>query len=227
MKLSNKVLLGFLGFIFVYLTAAFAELRLTGTPNALDDENSVAETVDLSGVAHVTLNGINHYVRIVGSDRGRLELRSPQGGLLKNLAYKISGDTLVLSAFQYEGNQRVDITVFVPKATLKRVAVNRSSAAIDGLEQEILHVSQNGAHLSMSDNTIASIRIDITGNSFLTISGNKLDTLSATVDGSQVVVHSPVGFVGGSMTNRAMMQLGKTQNIQLKEDESSRLTVYQ
>ena len=227
MKLSNKVLLGFLGFIFLYITAAFTELRLTGTPNILDDDNSVAETVDLSGIAHVTINDLNQYVRILEADRARLEVRSAGGGLLKNLTYKISGDTLVLSDFHYEGNPRVNITVFVSESSLRGITVNRSAASIDGLEQGLLHVSQNAGNLSMSDNKIGRIDIDVTSNSFMNISESKLDTLSVNVDGSQVHVLSPVGLVKGSLTNHAMMQLNQMQQIQLTEDESSRLTVYQ
>jgi hypothetical protein len=228
MKLSNKVLLGFLGFIFLYITAAFTELRLTGTPNILNDENSVAETVDLSGVAYVAINDVNHYVRILKGDRAKLEVRSVKGGLLKNLTYKMSGDTLVLSDFQYDKQPRVNITVFVSEASLKGVTMNNSSASIDGLEQDLLRVSVSaGGRLSMSDHKIGRIQIEVKSNSFLEISESKLDTLSATIDGSQVQVRCPVGFVSGSMTNHAFMQLSQMQQIQLKEDESSRLAVYQ
>lgn len=227
MKLSNKVLLGFLGFIFLYLTAAFAEIRLTGTPNVIDDKNSIAETVNLPGIAHVTINDLDQYVRVLQSDRARMEVRSIPGGLLKKLTYSISGDTLTLSGFQSDGTARVNITVFVSSTSLEGVTVNRSAASIGGLHQDVLNLSQNSGRISMSDNKIGKVRMDLSNRSFLNISDSQLDTLSATIDGSEVHVFSPAGVVQGSMQNNAFMQLNRMQEIQLKQDKSSKLTVYQ
>jgi hypothetical protein len=53
MSLSNKILLSFFGFIFLYLTAAFVEIRVSGTPNIISDKNSKAETVDIVGVNYL------------------------------------------------------------------------------------------------------------------------------------------------------------------------------
>src|SRR5687768_6562742 len=100
MKLSNKILFGFFGFAFIYLTAVFAEVRLRGIPNIINDNNSIAETVDVSGVSYLVLQNLDKQVNVVGSDRARLEVRSISGNLLQKLNYQVSGDTLTLS----EGN---------------------------------------------------------------------------------------------------------------------------
>lgn len=226
MKLSNKVLLGFLGFIFLYLTAAFTELRMRGTLNVINDKNSIAEAVDLPVIGHVVINGLDEYVWVRPSDHARLEVRSVRGGLLKNLTYRISGDTLMLSAFEPDGNQRVMITVYVSNASLQRVTVNHSAAAVDGFDQDLLHLSQDSGRITMSDNKIGKVNIDLSEGSFLNISDSNFDTVSATIDGSRVHILSPVGLVQGAMKNNAFMQLTQVKEIQLKKDEGSKLTVY-
>jgi hypothetical protein len=226
MKLSDKILLGFLGFIFLYLTAAFAELRLTGIPNIINDKNSIAETVDLPGVAYVVLNDIDLHINVNGSDRPRLEVRSIAGGLLKNLTYTIAGDTLTLSGFQSKETQTIRISVFVPKTSLKGIAVNASTASVRGLQQELLHISQNSGQIWMSDSDVAKIDMDVSNRSQLDISNTTLDTLSVKIEGSRVFISSPAGFVQGSMTNKSFLRLGNIREIQLKKDESSAVNLY-
>ena len=85
MKLSNKILVGFFGFLFLYLTAAFTEIRLNGTPNVINDSNSKIETVDLSGIRYIVVGDVDKNINITGSDRSQLEVRSFSGDLLKHL----------------------------------------------------------------------------------------------------------------------------------------------
>src|SRR5688572_28059486 len=126
MKLSNKILLAFFGFIFIYLTAAFAELRLTGTSNVINDKNSIAESEDIAGFAYLALKNLDKNITVTVSDRPRLEVRSLTGDLMKMLKYQMSGDTLKLFDLELEEAKTVRITVFVPATGLKGISVDNS-----------------------------------------------------------------------------------------------------
>ena len=223
MKLSNKILIGFFGFAFIYLTAVFAEVRLRGTPNIINDSNSVAETVDISEVAYLVLQDVDYRIDIIGSDHSQLEVRSIAGDLLKSLKHKMSGDTLTLSDFQSEGRRTVKISVFVPKTGLKGITVNAAEASVKGLAQELLYISQNAGRIWMSGNRIGTIRLEASGKSHLDISATGVDTLSAKIDNSQVLISSPVGLLQGSLKNNAFLRVSDIDEIQLKKDETSRL----
>jgi hypothetical protein len=227
MKLSNKILIGFFGFIFLYLTATFAEIRFSGTPNIINDKNSIAETVNLSGIAYIIVNDLNKDVKIIGSDRPRLEVRSLTGDVLKKLKYAVSGDTLTLSDFQSEKTRTITISVFVPQTSFKGVTVNSSVAHIEKLEQTFFHISQNSGRIWMSDNTISKIQMDLSNRSYLDISNTNVDTLSAKIEGSEAHISSPVGLVQGSMKDNSFLRLGEIREIQLKKDKSSNLTMHQ
>jgi hypothetical protein len=227
MKLSNKILLGFFGFIFLYLTAAFAELRLSGTPNVIDDKNSMAETVDIRGITYLVLNDFDKNVKVIGSDHSRLEVRSFSGDLLKKLKYELSGDTLKLSGLALEDSKNFRVSIFVSETGLKGITVKSSHAIIENLQQPLLHLSQNSGRVWMSDNRIAKIQMDLSNRSFLDINTTNVDTLSAKIDGSQVLISSPVGLVQGSMENKSFLRLGEIREIQLKKDKSSDLNMNQ
>jgi hypothetical protein len=225
MKLSNKILIGFFGFIFLYLTAALAELRLTGTPSVIDETNSIGETVDISGVSCLIVNGVDQEINIMGSDRAQLEVRSLSGDLLSKLRYKVTGDTLTLSAFESEDEKTTRISVFIPNKSLRRITANSSVVHVEDLQLERLLISQKSGTIRMTDCRISKMEIDA-NESYLDISGADLDTVSATIDRSTVNIFSPIGLIQGLMKNEAFLRLNNIKEIQVKKDESSRLFLY-
>jgi hypothetical protein len=227
MKLSNKILIGFFGFIFIYLTAVFAEVRLRGTPDIINETNSIAETVDISGVSYLVLHDLAHNIAVSGADHPRLEVRSISGDVLKTLKYNISGDTLTLSELQPEEMRRVMISVFVPEAGLKGITVNDAQASVKGLEQELLYISQKGGRIWMSDNKIGKVHLEVSGKSNLHITATTLDTVSATIDNSEVVISSAVGLLQGSMKNNSVLQMNACSEIQFKKDVTSRMNMWE
>ena len=227
MKLSNKILIGFFGFLFLYLTAVFAEIRLRGTPNIIDDSNSIAETVDIPGIAYLVLKDLDKNITVIGSDQPRLEVRSFSGNLLQRLKYNISGDTLTLSQLQSEDIKTIKITVFVPKTGLHGMTLDSAAAIVKGLEQDLLYISQYAGRISMSDNRIGKIHMEASGRSHLDISATSLDTLSAQIEESQVYISSSIKRLEGSMKSNSFLRVHDIGEIQFKKDESSTLTWYQ
>jgi hypothetical protein len=226
MKLSNKILLGFFGFAFLYLTAAFAEIRFKGTPNTINGKNSKAETADVSGIKYIIVDNVGREVIVAGSDRTQLEVRSFGGDMLKKLTYSVSGDTLKLSRFESDDSRNIKITVFVPKSTLKGVSVKSCPVFIEELQQDRLNISQDAGRVWMSGSIIATIEADLSNKSLLDISGTVVDTASVSIDQSQIFISSPAGLVKGSMKNKSLMHLNEVQEIQLKKDGDSKLTIY-
>jgi hypothetical protein len=226
MKLSDKILAGFFGFAFIYLTAVFAEVRLRGIPNNIIDTNSIAETVDIPDVAYLVLEDVDYNVAVIGSDHARLEVRSISGDLLETLKYNISGDTLTLSDFQWENRRTARITAFIPQTSLKGISVKAAVATVKGLDQKLLHISQNGGRISMSDNRIGKLHLEISGKSHLNITATPLDTLSAKIENSEVLIYSPVGLLEGSMKNNSFLRMNAIGEIQFKKDETSRVNFY-
>jgi hypothetical protein len=225
MKLSNKILLGFFGFIFIYLTAAFVEVRMTGTLNVIDDKNSVAETADIHGIAYLIINDLDISVNVIGSDRAQLEVRSLSGDVLKKLKYQLSGDTLRLWGVGSEIDGPVRISVFVP-GSLKEITVNTSHVIVRNLQQQQLRIAQNSGRLTMSDSRISKMEMDLSNQSYLGVFTTNVDTLSASIVRSQVKFDSSVGLLRGSMKENSILQLNGLREILLTKDETSVVNLY-
>lgn len=225
MSFSNKLLIGFFGFIFLYLTLVFLEIRLRGTPNNIDDKNSKAEKVDLSAITYLVLNGVEKGVHVVGSDQSLLEVRSLTGDLLNKLTYAVSGDTLILSGIDAGDNKNFKITVFVPSTSFNAIRLNNSVAYIKGLNTVLLSINQTKGSISMSDCSIAKMELDL-NNAYLTISDATVDTVSVRIENSTVNIYTPLKRVQGSLKNQSFLHVGDAQEIQLKKDESSNLSLH-
>ena len=226
MTLSNKILIGFFGAAFLYLTAVFAEVRMRGTPNNINDSNSIAETVEITGVSYLVLRDIDYRINVIGSDQSRLEVRSIAGDLLNKLKHNISGDTLTLSELRSEDRRAVRISVFVPKAALRGVMVKSAEANIKGFESDLFNITQEGGQVRMSDNRLGKIYLDASGKSNLDISDTDLDTLAAAIDGSNVSISSPFRLLKGSMRNNSFLHMSDVDELQFMKDESSKLNLY-
>lgn len=225
MKLSNKILLGFFGFIFLYLTAAFTEIRLTGSPNIINDENSIAETVDLPAITYLVLNGVDNNINVVGSDQLRLELRSIAGDVLQKLKYAVSGDTLTLSGIDADNHKNFKITVFVPSTGFKAIHANGSRVTIKGLLIPLLNIYQNTGDISVSDCSIGKLELNLNAAQ-LSISDATVESVFVETESSTVNIHSPLNRLQGSLKNQSIILLQDAQDIQLSKDESSRLSLY-
>lgn len=223
MKLSNKILIGFFGFIFVYMAAAFTEIRFRGTLNGVDENSGIVETANISGVNYLVLPDLDESITIIGSDRTSIEVRSLEGNLLQNLKFEVIGDTLSLLTLDLKEDQRLDISIYVQN-TFRGMTVDGSGVSVKELDQNKLFVWQNGGWIRFQEgNNLKDLTVKTTNDADLFYSGNQLDTLSANIDNSNVMIYTPTKHVKGAMTNNGYLLLNDADEIKFKKDASSRL----
>ena len=83
MKLSNKILIGFFGFCFLYMVVAFTEMRLKGDLNRLDDSNSISESIEINGIKYIVFDEVEQRLTVRGSVTSGIEVNSISGDLIK------------------------------------------------------------------------------------------------------------------------------------------------
>lgn len=227
MKLSNRILIGFFGFIFIYMTAAFTEIRLKGDPNRIDDENGIIETVGIMGVNYLVLPDIESQMSIIGSDDPKIEVRSIHGDIIKHLKYNISGDTLTLQSFDLPEQQSVRITFHVPKNSFVGLTADNAGISIGELDQATLSITQIDGWIRIGEkNKLSKLVINASETAYFNVVGTDLDTLQVTVDDSQLTIASRVKIAEGAISNDSYINLNNVEEIRFKKDESSRLILH-
>ncbi|SMG48147.1 hypothetical protein SAMN05661096_03427 [Marivirga sericea] len=225
MKLSNKILIGLFGFLFLYMIVAFTEMRLKGDLNRLDDSNSISETVDIKSVQYLKLVDIGHRIALHGSNKPGIEIKSVSGDVLQYLKYDLEGDTLSIKSMDLEKKQALDISIYVSKSNFKGLRVDNASLYIYDLQQESLDIQQNAGWIRVNaSNEIATINLNIQNSAYFNLQDVEVDTLNAIIDEAEVVTNEPIKIVKASMTNDSYLHLIGTSEIQIKKDESSRLS---
>ncbi|WMN11517.1 hypothetical protein QYS49_38665 [Marivirga salinae] len=225
MQLSNKILIGLFSFLFLYMIVAFTEMRFKGDLNRLDDSNSISETVDITSMQYLKLVDIGHRITIYGSDKPRIEVKSISGEVLQYLKYNQEGDTLSIKSMDLEKKQALDIVIYVPKSSFKGLRVDKAFLYIHDLQQETLDIHQNDGWIRMTEsNEIATLNLNIKNSAHFNLQDVEVDTLNAIMDEAEVVTNEPIKIVKGSMTNDSYLHLIGTSEIQIKKDESSRLS---
>ena len=226
MKLSNKILIGFFGFVFIYMIAAFTEIRFKGDPNRIDEFNGVMETAGIAGVNYLVLPDLDHRIMIMGSDDPRIEVKSLKGDLLKYLKYNIQNDTLTIKSFDLEERQNLMIYIHVPKNDFVGLTSNNAGISIGELELTDLTIRQTDGWIRIGENNkLGTLNLSASKGAYFNASGSLIDTLSATLEDSEISISTSLKLVKGSMTNDSYLNINGAEEIQFKKDETSRIII--
>lgn len=224
MQLSNKILIGLFGFLFLYMIVAFTEMRFKGDLNRFDDSNSISEKAEITAANYIKLSNLDPHVTIVGSEVPGLEVKSVKGNMLQHLEYEMMGDTLNIISMELEEKQLVNITINVPKSTFRGLSTTHSGVIISDLQQATLDIDQKDGWIRMTDsNKIGQLNLIAENTAYFSFNNGGIEILNTTVDNSEVSVPQPMKLVQGSMANDSYLYLKGAEEIQFKKDESSRL----
>ncbi len=224
MKLSNKVLIGFFGFILVYMLAAFTEVRLKGDFNRFDASRAKMESVEIDAVSHLVLSDVKQRIIVNTSDKPRIELSSTSGTLLSKLNYQITGDTLVVKELPMEKHEQVKFVIYVPQSGLNGIDVDGAGVKIRNLNQSALSITQSAGTVNIEgNNRLKNLKLTATNDARFDATGFDIDELSVQIDNSVVKVWAVVNRLEGRMNNNSHLVVQSPNDIQLKRDNTSRL----
>ncbi|MFT4740264.1 MAG: hypothetical protein ACJAT1_001153 [Marivirga sp.] len=226
MKLSNKILIGFFGCTFLYMTAAFTELRFKGDIHRFVDSNSISETTSIAGVNYLVLSDLDQRITVSGSDDPRIEVTSATGDLMQYLKYAVSGDTLFIKKSAPSEKLRFNVSIHVSKANFIGMTSTNTGVTIHDLEQETLNIIQSDGWIRMTgNNRFGKITLKAQNKADFRLLNGNVDTLHAIINKSDVSISQPLKLVKGTMTNESYLRIGAAGEIQFKTDESSRLVL--
>tara|TARA_R110000744_G_scaffold244339_1_gene361210 strand:+ start:752 stop:1447 length:696 start_codon:yes stop_codon:yes gene_type:complete len=226
MKLSNKILIGFFGFILIYMMAAFTEIRVRGYKRDLSGTEVQVEKAPLGNVGYIVLSDSELRVTISSSNEPHIEVKSIDGSFLSSLNYEMTGDTLHLKINEIISGKPVQVTVFVTENTFRGLQATRASASITKFSQPTLSITQSGGSIRMDgDVNVTSLSIAASDNANLDASGLSVNSLSVQMDDSKVMIWSPVVQLRGSILNDSFLRIDGVDDIQFTKDKSSKIQI--
>lgn len=223
MNISNKILLGFFGTAFVYMTAVFVEIRLTGEDEDLTDDNVMIETAPMSDVNYVIVADLGRRLYIKSSDEPRLEIRSRSGDFLSKLTYEIKDDTLVISELKFEEEVHFDMTLFLPNK-FSGIETKDAFIHLSQIDLSSLSINQVGGRIILNgDIKLGKLNIVGSQSAEFDVFDSDIDTVALDIDDSNVELRAYVGRIEGSMKNDSYLYVENTDDINFKKDESSHI----
>ena len=221
MNISNKILIGFFGTAFVYMTAVFVEIRFTGKNEDLTNINTKTETAPLDNVNYLIVDDPGSRLYIKSSKEPRLELRSGSGDFLSKVEYEIKGDTLIIGQLNLEDEAHFDLTLFIPENFIG-IEAKETSLHLSEIYQPNLSINQEGGR-TVLNNDIKLWKLSITGSlsAELDVFNSDIDTLTLDIDDSSVEMRTYVSRVEGSVRNDSYLYVENVDDLDFKKDRSS------
>lgn len=223
MKLSNKVLIGLIGVIFIYINLAFIEIGFRGKPRVSLITEGISEVSELDEFNYLVIEDFGRSIKVIGSDKFALEMRSLEGGQLETVHTEYKQDTLILKPLNVEREKPFFVKIYVEKGSLKGVQINNArSLTLDSLEQVNLEVSHQEGWITLRRSKFDKITLR-SGQGGFTIRNSELDSLTFLADQSRISVESTLKHVSGSLKNESSLRLKGVRDIQVRSDETSRM----
>lgn len=224
MKLSNKILIGVIGFAFIYITAAFTEIRYFGDPHRLNKDNSLLESIDIPELRYIVLQNIDKRIRVIGSESAGIEVRSLSGNALSKLKYKISNDTLSLMGLELENDSPFGISIKVSNHQIRQIKSDGISLIVENLKGDTISLVQKSGWTTFHKNNVFDqLDIAVSDDGNLNLIDMKLKSLVVELNESRAMVFTPIVRLTGSMKNNSRLHLSGAEEIQFKKDSTCSL----
>ena len=223
MKLSNKLLIGFAGAIFLYLSAAFIELRVKGDHDDLDSSDAITESLPIENVRYINIDDLDTRISITSSNEPRIEIRSMSGGLIKSLEYQIYGDTLEITGMEETGSRRT-FTLFVPNEIVG-LRVFNTRVFVSNLDLNEIKIEAISASVSL-DNNVNVNKLSIVGsrNSNFNARESQVDSLTVDLNRSNAFLYTEIKGIEGAVSKSSRLIISGAGEINIKKDASSNIT---
>jgi hypothetical protein len=224
MKTSNKLLIILVSLIFIVTSAIFLDIRVFGTHRS---ENNPTTTV--------YNKAIGDYRYLVVEDVGYLEIRPSTNNHISytlyddttrlRMTYKIVNDTLIITDEMTNGFSN-SYSLYT-SSTIESILVKGAKIELSGLDYDHLSIEvidgqvENYRNVSRVKNLRLSQRM-----SDVNLVNSEVDTLSLELLSSKARFNKKVEKITAALSNESELNVKNLSDINLKKDETSRLTIY-
>ncbi len=229
MKMSNKLILGLVAFIGLYIVAAFAEIRIKGWPYG--EVVRVDHVTNLSDFSYVKIDSIGwrnsdgrNLVNIKIMEQSACKVQTFEGDQIPELKYHMEADTLVIDQFQNVGRSKLQINA--NKRFLKGIVAIWSNVNLLGQLDSLELTLKDYANLNWGygDKPFNTTYLQVSANNSFMQTSKEVNIENLQVDNSKshLRIHGNTQNLTGSIKD-TKLHLKQVVNMSVSKDSLSEI----
>jgi hypothetical protein len=226
MKTSNKLLITLISLIFIITSAIFLDIRVFGTHRSENNPVTKAFNKTIGDYRYLVVEGVR-YLEIRPSDGNHISytLYNDTTGTSVGMTYRIVNDTLIIADETTTGFSN-SYSLYT-SSTIESILVKEAKVELSGLDYDHLSIEvingevENYRNASKVKNLSLSQRM-----SEVNLVNSEVDTLSLELVSSKARFNKKIEKITAALSVESELNVKNLSDINLKKDETSRLTIY-
>ena len=224
MKISNKILIGFLSTIFIVMAAMFLHVRVFGERKSERFKVSKTENLPIGEFSHVQIDNIES-LQISPSETNHIHFIAYNDTTKIGIKYTIENDTLKIA--DDEPSSRSSYVLYA-KSKIESITVANCNIRITGINQDSIQLKVTDGEINSfgsNENEFSHFRMaKITElNSRINFHNIKVDMLEIQLNNSNAGFSKDIEMVQASIKSKSTLNLKDVEKLELEKDENSRI----
>lgn len=225
MKTSNKILLGLLTTIFLFITAAFIDIRVFGVHRSERNIIKKTHTIDLGNYKYLKTKNINS-LEIRPSANNHVNFIAYNDTVEFAIDYRIENDTLFL--ISKKSLQFYTHYSLYTQSEIKSILALDSKIELKGLKQDEIFMMIDGGEANSwgSDSLMTSIfkKLSVIQvNSRTNFRNIKVDTLEIGLVNSRANFDNDILWLNADIKDQSNLELRNVIEAKFQKDKKSRI----
>lgn len=225
MKLSNKILLAFIGVIFLYTILASAEVRFRGTNNYIEDHDLIVESLPVEDYKYLIIKDLKIPVSIHKSGQTRIEISSINGNSLNKVSFNIKNDSLIIDSSDFIKEKHLFLAIYLPNSA-NLIKSQSENIKITALDLDSLTVFQKGGRVTVEEGVkLDWLNLRASKNAKINMNSASVENIQVNIENSSVSINQKVSTINGIVRDQSRLLTRSFSHISIDRDESSKLIV--
>jgi hypothetical protein len=229
MKTSIIIFISLLSAIAILIVMAAVDIKLSIRKGKELPNNYISTKVVLPDYKILDIRD-SRSIELVQGDSAYIALSVMKDSLPPELKYQIKGDTLFLADRMMSGGKSYTVKIHANKL-LQEIYVMNTTLNLNNFKESYLSISLDNSKINcyqfdVIEKTFSRLVLFAKNQSSFYFSNTKIDSLSLNLQKSGATFMTDLSSISGSLADSSRLELQQFDQISLKKDPSSTITIY-
>lgn len=229
MKTSKIIFISLLSAIAILIVMAAVDIKLSIRKGKELPNNYISTKVVLPDYKILDIRD-SRSIELIQGDSAYIALSVMKDSLPPELKYQIKGDTLFLADRMMSGGKSYTVKIHANKL-LQEIYVMNTTLNLNNFKESYLSISLDNSKINcyqfdVIEKTFSRLVLFAKNQSSFYFSNTKIDSLSLNLQKSGATFMTDLSSISGSLEDSSRLELQQFDQISLKKDPSSTITIY-